>query len=123
MWAPTPSFLALLLPAELRQLLLPTPPPGLGCWALTGSSERGPRAGRLLVQKAAPSALCSTSFLGLTVGGELAMPRGSQGLQAQPEETGPRGRPGEGPFAMSCAPCRRSACLAPRVPAALPCRL
>lgn len=102
MWAPTPSFLALLLPAELRQLLLPTPPPGSGCWALPGGSGRGRGPGRLLVGKAA----------------SLASSAPAEGWEGAPGAR--RGSPRTpGPSATSRAPRRRCACPAPRLPAAL----
>lgn len=65
-WAPTPSFLVLPLPAELRQRLLPTPPPSSRCWAPTGGSASGQSPGRLLVQRAAlPSPSTQPEFSGI----------------------------------------------------------
>lgn len=116
MWAPTPSFLVLLLPAELRQLLLPTPPPGSGCWALPGSSESGRSTGRVLVQKAAPPApSAQPASRGWQLGGDWPCPEGPEACRGSPKRPGSRGMPRGG--AVRHVPCtrRRSACPIPCV--------
>lgn len=65
MWAPTPSLLVLLVPAELHQLLLPTLPLArvLG---RTGGSESGQSPDTCCQQAATQLPLLNPCFLGLT---------------------------------------------------------